>query len=139
MEHTKRRTRPQKGANRVLVVEGEDLIRQFTGRTLGELGYSVSTAAGSAEAIGYFRVALETGKPYAAVILALETSDSGEALDTLEQLRLMDPKVQAIVTSTDPSDPVLSEYRRYGFRSSLVKPYSEIELAAVLEKGLQAD
>lgn len=133
MEQTKGRRRSQKGANRILVLEGEELTRQFTQRALGALGYSVSSVAGTAEVIGFYRLALERGKPFRAVILTLESCDDLDGLETFEQLRLLDPDVRVVVSTADPDDPLVKDHRRYGFHNCLVKPFGEAELAAVLE------
>ncbi len=53
-------------------------------------------------------------------------------LEALEKLRQVDPDVKAIVSSGYSNDPIMSDYRRYGFHGVVVKPYSVKELGAAL-------
>jgi len=135
MERTGRRKGCQKEAGRILILEGEEINRQFTQRALGTLGYEVSCVANGAEAICFYRIAMERGHHFEAVILPLEPSDDLGGLEIFEQLRLLDPGVRAIVSSADGEHPVMVECHRYGFRNCLRWPYGEEDLAAAL-KGL---
>jgi DNA-binding NarL/FixJ family response regulator len=56
--------------------------------------------------------------------------------EALEQLRLIDPGVKAIVSSGYSSDPVLANYRAYGFRGMVAKPYKVDDFARVLRTVL---
>jgi CheY-like chemotaxis protein len=51
-------------------------------------------------------------------------------------LRSMDPTVRAIVSSGYSHDPVMAEYRNYGFVGVLSKPYQIEELSEVLQRVL---
>jgi CheY-like chemotaxis protein len=96
------------------------------------MGYAVNAVTGGAEAIGLYRLALEKGQPFEAVIVAAEAVDDIDGLEILENLRQLDPKVQVIVSGEDPEEPMMADCHRFGFRNRLVRPYGEAELAAVL-------
>lgn len=132
MKRTRDRSRSQKGANWILLVEGETAARSTAQEALADMGYLVKAADGSAEAIGLYRLAKERGEPYEAVIIAAESSDGVSSPETLEYLRQLDPQVQVIVTGASPEDPVMCDYRRLGFRDRLVRPYGAKELTGIL-------
>lgn len=46
----------------------------------------------------------------------------------------VDPGARLIVSSGYSNDPVMAEYASFGFRATLVKPYSATELARVLSE-----
>ena len=132
MEPTGHGAGTQKGTARILVMESDAIIRQYTHRALNDMGYSVSPVSNGAEAVGFFRIAREQHQPYRFVFLALEAGKEAENIETLEELRSMDPHVRAVVTGDDPNHPLISGCRQHGYEKSLVKPYSESELSAVL-------
>lgn len=52
--------------------------------------------------------------------------------EMLIELRKIDPKVKAVVSSGYSSDPVMSEHRRHGFSGVIEKPYSIDNLSYVI-------
>jgi DNA-binding NarL/FixJ family response regulator len=71
------------------------------------------------------------------VILDLTVPGGMGGLQTLEQLRNLNPKVKAIVCSGYSNDAVLSNYRAYGFVGMVSKPYETTDLAMALERVLR--
>jgi CheY-like chemotaxis protein len=59
--------------------------------------------------------------------------------EAIAQLRRIDPKVRAIVSSGYSSDPVLANYREHGFCGVAAKPYEMSDLARVLREALAGD
>jgi YesN/AraC family two-component response regulator len=53
---------------------------------------------------------------------------------TIARLLELDPQVKAVVCSGYSSDPIMSNYREYGFVDVLLKPYRIEELRKVLER-----
>jgi len=58
--------------------------------------------------------------------------------EALAELRRIDPAVKAIVSSGYSSDPVLANFRQYGFRGVVAKPYQLDDLTRVLREVLAA-
>jgi len=54
-----------------------------------------------------------------------------EAIDSLIQI---DPKVKAVVSSGYASDPVMANYREFGFSAVLSKPYRLQEMSKALQE-----
>lgn len=59
------------GKHRILVMDDEELVRDVMEAMLGNLGFEASFALNGAEAVGLFRKAKESGRPFDAVILDL--------------------------------------------------------------------
>ena len=57
--------------------------------------------------------------------------------EAIEQLRRIDPGVKAIVSSGYSSDPVLANYRAYGFRGMVAKPYKIEDFTRVLREVMR--
>jgi DNA-binding NarL/FixJ family response regulator len=57
---------------------------------------------------------------------------------TIERLRAMDPKVNAIICSGYSDEAALSQFLAYGFRGALPKPFTRSELADALQRTLES-
>jgi hypothetical protein len=53
-------------------------------------------------------------------------------------IRRIDPRAQLIVSSGYSNDPIMADFRIYGFNAALLKPYGIAEIAGVLDKLLKA-
>ena len=99
---------------------------------LGNLGYSVITAEDAHAGISLFKNALEKGKPFDVVILDLTIPGSIGGKDLLVKLRESDQSIKAIASSGYSNDPVMAEYKNFGFNGIVVKPYRIEELSRVV-------
>lgn len=52
----------------------------------------------------------------------------------MHEMLKIDPNIKAIISSGYADATILSDYRRYGFRGVLVKPYNIQELNRVLSE-----
>jgi DNA-binding NarL/FixJ family response regulator len=52
--------------------------------------------------------------------------------EAIERLREIDPGIKAIVSSGYSNDPIMSEYRKYGFRGVISKPYKIEDLSEIV-------
>ena len=53
--------------------------------------------------------------------------------ETITELIRIDPYVKVIVSSGYFNDPILANYKKYGFKGILKKPYTIYELSNVLD------
>ncbi|MHB8809509.1 MAG: hybrid sensor histidine kinase/response regulator [Desulfobulbaceae bacterium] len=126
----------QKGAGRILVMDDDAAVREVAKQMLMELGYTPSLTSNGEEAVAAFATARQEGNPFACVILDLTIPGGMGGRDTVVQLAAMDSTVRAIVSSGYSSDPVVANYRKYGFQAAVNKPYSLNELSRVLHQVL---
>ncbi len=117
-----------KGQGRILVVDDDEPLRKLASMSLSKCGYEVETASDGEMGFRMYRDAVRGNKPYDIVILDLTIPGGMGGKDTLEKMKKIDPSVSAIVSSGYSNDPVMSEYKKYGFRACLVKPFRADEL-----------
>lgn len=129
---------PQKpvGGGRILVMDDEESLRNLLVRMLRLSGYEAVVTADGEEAVEAYRQALSCGAAFTAVILDLTVAGGMGGRETLEQLRTIDPKVVAIVSSGYSKDPVMADFRSFGFSGVIGKPYTLKELQAELHRVL---
>ena len=122
---------------RILVMDDEEAIRELTSQLLGTLGYEVTAVPDGLEAVRLYERALRRGEQFQAVILDATVRGGMGGVATIERLRSMDPKVNAIICSGYSDEAALSEFLAYGFRGALPKPFTRSELADALQRAFE--
>jgi len=123
---------------RVLVMDDEAAIRELTSQLLGTLGYEVTAVPDGLEAVRLYERALRRGEQFQVVILDATVRGGMGGLATIERLRSLDPKVNAIICSGYSDEAALSEFLAYGFRGALPKPFTRSELADALQRTFES-
>lgn len=127
-----------RGGGTVLVMDDEEFVREVSGEMLRDLGYSVAFAKNGAEAIALYREALEANRPFDMVIMDLTIPGGMGGKEAVQQLRALDPKVKAIVSSGYSNDPIMADYQAYGFKGVIVKPYDITSFSNTLSEVMKA-
>jgi len=115
-------------------MDDEEAIRSLTSRILSSRDCDVTTTCTGEEALQAYETARAAGAPFDVVILDLTIRGGMGGKDTIQRLREIDPGVKAIVSSGYSTDPVLSNYRRYGFRGIVPKPYRAEHLCQTVQQ-----
>jgi PAS domain S-box-containing protein len=127
--------KPINGEGKVLVMDDEYMIRELACNILSNIGYKAITAKDGIEAIELYKEAIESGCPFNAVILDLTVSGGMGGREAIQRIIEIDPEAKAIVSSGYSDDPVMSDFRKYGFINSLRKPYRVKELSDILRSS----
>jgi CheY-like chemotaxis protein len=125
---------PLTGQGKILLMDDEDMIRELTGTLLTQLGYEVASAADGIEALALYASAHAANQPFVAVILDLTIPGGMGGKAVVGQLLDINPQVKAIASSGYSNDPVLANFRQYGFSGVLAKPYTMTELSIILQR-----
>jgi len=127
-----------RGRGRVLIMDDEEIIRDSAGMILHTAGYDVEVAREGREAIELYRKAHESGKPFDAVILDLTVPGGIGGKDAVKKLLEIDPAVKAIVSSGYSQDPIMANYRDFGFVGVIAKPYKIWDMSEIVKKVMTA-
>ncbi len=129
----------QVGKGKVLVMDDEESVRDVAGEMLRRIGCTVELAKNGREASEFFMEAKNSGIPFDIVILDLTVPGSLGGEETIKELIKIDPKAKVIVSSGYSDDPVLSNFRKYGFSGMISKPYRIQELSKVINEVLKVN
>jgi two-component system cell cycle sensor histidine kinase/response regulator CckA len=94
----------------------------------------VELAKDGAEAVDLFRRAFASGEFFDAAILDLTVPGGMGGKETIKRLLEVDPEIKAIVSSGYSNDPVMADCERYGFVSTIAKPYEVARLSKVVKR-----
>jgi PAS domain S-box-containing protein len=119
---------------RVLLMDDEDIIRKTAGEMLSFMGLEADSAADGTEALGMFIRAAESGNPYDLVIMDLTVPGGQGGKEAIKRFREIDPLIKVIASSGYSNDPIMSDYRRYGFSGIIGKPYKVDDLYDEMKK-----
>ncbi|HVU33032.1 MAG TPA: ATP-binding protein [Opitutaceae bacterium] len=119
---------------RVLFMDDEEVIRHAAGAVLWQLGHDATLVGDGEAAVDEYKTALRGDRPYDVVILDLTVPGGLGGRVAMEMLQRIDPHVRAIVSSGYSQDPVLANFRAYGFSAVVPKPYEIGELARAIQE-----
>ncbi len=125
------------GEGKVLIMDDEEIIRESVEQLLTYNGYEVECAKNGDEAIELYKKAMEESKPFDAVILDLTIRGGMGGKEVVKKLLEIDPNVRAIVASGYSNDPVLANFKDYGFVGVFAKHDKTEELGKALYKVIK--
>ncbi len=126
--------KPIAGRGRVLVMDDEKMLRKVCSQMLNYLGYEVVLSEDGAEAFEMYEKAMHSGQPFDVVILDLTVRGGIGGEETIVKLAEIDPGVKGIVSSGYSDNPVISDYKSYGFSGAIAKPYRINELGRAMDR-----
>ena len=127
-----------RGKGWILVMDDEQSILDITTRFLSSLGYQVLTASDGQEAIDVFSRASKSDHEVVAVVLDLTVPGGLGGKEAAAVIRKHNPSVPIFVASGYSQDPIMAAPQDHGFTDSLCKPFSRVELSALLARHRQA-
>lgn len=137
MRRENRVSKPVMGRGKVLVMDDEESIRNLASEMLRSIGYEATTATDGTEAIRLYEEAKNSKKSYDAVIMDLTIPGGMGAKKAIQNLLKIDPEVKAIASSGYSNDPIMGNFKEYGFSSAIPKPYRVSALSEVLHEVIK--
>ncbi|WP_417914601.1 response regulator [Candidatus Electronema sp. JM] len=123
----------------IMVMDDEPMLRDLAKAQLHALGHEAVLAADGEEAAASYARLRDEGRPVDLVIMDLTIPGGMGGIETARLLLELDPAARLIVASGYSNDPVLAEYRKYGFRAAVAKPFSLNDLRRAIAAALQSD
>ena len=109
-------------------MDDEDMVGEIACQMLKYLGFQGVWVANGAAAVQEYDKQKETGQAYSAVIMDLTIPGGMGGREAIVELLALDPSVKAFVSSGYANDPIMVNYKDYGFAGAIAKPF---DIAAV--------
>lgn len=132
------RYRAQKGlGRRILVMEGEEVMRLTSKEMFEHFGCIVTLASRGEEAVDLYRQRLADGGRFDLALLDMpDDGDLAGGLATARAITAMDPGAALVAVSASGASEVVREYDAYHFAAALVKPFSIDSVAELVHRFL---
>lgn len=121
---------------RILIMDDEVLIKRVLVRILEKAGHQVVCTQIGDEAIKVYQNSIQDNNPFDVILLDLTIPGGMGGKETGEEILRLNPNAKIIVSSGYSDDPVMGNFRTYGFVAALAKPYSFSELLELLAQIL---
>jgi len=125
------------GEGRILVMDDEEQVSTVVKELLSFLHYDVVIAHDGLEAIQHYQLSQAEGRPFDLVLLDLTVPGGLGGIDTFQKLREINPAVRVVVSSGYADDPMIKDFRSYGFDGALAKPYNLEQLCDMFDRILK--
>lgn len=126
-----------KGHGKILLMDDQEMILKIAGRLFERMGYETAFAKDGKQAIDMYREAFQSNYPFDLVILDLTVPGGMGGAEAILELSEIDPKVKAIVSSGYSNDPIMANYKDYGFCAVIPKPFTIADIKEILIKILR--
>jgi PAS domain S-box-containing protein len=128
---------PYAGQGRILVMDDDETVQEIASEMLRHLGYEVDVTADGSEAIKSYVEARRLGKPYSAVLMDLTVRGGMGGREAARELLELDPETIVIAASGYATDPIMSDFRQYGFSGAVHKPFKLQALSSAFRTALE--
>ncbi len=118
---------------KILVMDDEEMLRTLAIQLFIALGHDAHAVPGGAEALAAYQQAMEQGSPFDLVIMDLTIPGGMGGQEAVGKILEIDATAKIIVASGYSNDPVMANYKDYGFVAMLVKPYRLQDLEKVID------
>lgn len=119
-------------AAKIMIMDDEKMILDVTGQQLALLGHKAVLVMDGHQAINRYQELQDSGTPVDLVIMDLTIPGGMGGKEAARKLLQIDPQAKIVVASGYSNDPVMANFKDYGFVASITKPYNLQELHAVI-------
>lgn len=122
----------------VMILDDEKIIREVIRHQLIALGHQAVLVENGTEAVRVYETLQAAGTPVDLAIMDLTIPGGMGGKEAAAILLQKYPNARLIVSSGYSNDPIMANFRAYGFRAALSKPCELARLQAVIEEVLHS-
>ena len=130
-------TAPASISAKIMLMDDEQDILEVTSEYLESMGHEVQVASDGGQALDLYSRSLKQGAPFDIIVTDLTVPGGMGGKELIRELLKKKPDLKAIVSSGYASDPVMANYRDFGFSGMIVKPYRIEDLDQLIRACLK--
>lgn len=119
---------------KVLIMDDDAMVRDIAQQMLSHLGPEVVLAPDGEETVTCYQQAIDTTKPFDLVIMDLTIPGGMGGKEAIQEILKFDQDARAIVSSGYSNDPVMADFKKYGFCAAIAKPFQLQDLSRVISR-----
>jgi PAS domain S-box-containing protein len=124
---------------RILIMDDDSAVRSVLMQLLKNAGYVVVCTASGSEAIAAYAAAMKEGNPFTVVVMDLTIPGGMDGKQAVAEVLKLDPLARVVVASGYSNDPIMANFRDYGFCGVIAKPFNIDEFLDVVSKASAAE
>ncbi len=125
-----------KSQAKILIMDDEGIVRDVAKAMLVQLGHNVVLSANGEEAVKLYQQSVDSGNAFNLIVMDLTIPGSMGGKEAVQEVLKINPNVKVIVASGYSNDPIVANYKDYGFCSAIEKPFKLQDFAEVIGKVL---
>lgn len=118
-------------------MDDDEMVRNIAQAMLTRLGYGTELAADGKEAIAIYKRDMSTDTQVDIIIMDLTIPGGMGGEEAVKEVLAIDPDAKTLVSSGYSNDPIMANYKDYGFSGAIGKPYQMQELNKVIREVLE--
>lgn len=120
----------------IIVMDDEEPVREIAMMMLRNLGHEPLAAEDGNEAIKIYSEHKKNGKAVDIIIMDLTIPGGMGGEEAVQELLKISPDAKVIVASGYTNDPIMVDYKKYGFKAAISKPFLLDELRKTIKNVL---
>lgn len=125
-----------KQQGRILIMDDEEMVRSICKSMLEHIGYQVVLAENGEQTIALYQESLSQTPAIDLIIMDLTIPGGMGGEEAVVKIHEIDPKAKVIVSSGYSNDPIMANFKEYGFAATIAKPFQLKEFQNVLHQLL---
>ncbi len=117
----------------ILIMDDEAMISDLLEKILQTKGFNTLTATDGQNALDIYKESAATGNRINLAIMDLTVPGGMGGMEATEKLLKIDPQAKIIVSSGYANDPIMANFKEYGFKAALSKPFRMQELFSTID------
>lgn len=111
-------------------MDDEDMVGEIACQMLEFLGFDAEWVSDGEDAVKQYKKKQADGAPFAAVIMDLTIPGGMGGKEAVVEILNIDEQAKVFVSSGYSTDPIMLNFKEYGFSGGIAKPF---DLAAMQE------
>lgn len=112
------------------------MVRNITQAMLRQMGHDVVLVEDGTEALRLYKETIGSETPIDLIIMDLTIPGGMGGKAAAQEILTVDKRAKIIVSSGYSNDPVMANFKDYGFCAAIAKPYQLPELTKTISKSL---